>query len=103
MTCQPVLLFKASCRVCQDMVARHGRGRGARRDPQQGGGRGWFRSIAIPRRGMVVICHHVPAGIAVALMPCGAWSWQRIGAGLYASFVVIFNSFASNLCINRLW
>lgn len=30
MTCQPVLLFKASCRVCQDMVARHERGRGER-------------------------------------------------------------------------
>ena len=27
--------------------------------------------------------------IAVAVMPCGAWGWQRIGVGLYA-FLLLF-------------
>ena len=35
----------------------------------------------------------IPPWESVALMPCGAWGWQRIGAGLPASLVVIFNSF----------
>ena len=65
------------CSECDGMVvggwvARHGRGRGACRGRLQGGVNGWFRSIAIPRRGLVVTCRHVPAGIAVAFTPCGA-------------------------------
>ncbi len=39
---------------------------------EQGGVKGGFRSIAIPRWRLVVTCRHVPAGIAVALTPCGA-------------------------------
>ena len=51
-----------------------------RREPRQGGVNGWFRSI------------DYPAGIIRRYHACGHRIWQRIGAGLYASFVVIFNS-----------
>lgn len=63
---------RVACYEVGALVARHGRGRGACRGRLQGGVKGWFRSIAIPRRKLVVTCHHVPAGIAVAFMPCGA-------------------------------
>ena len=61
------------------MVARHGRGRGACRGRVQGGVKGGFRSMDSP---LGIRRYHA----------CGHRIWQRIGAGLYASFVVIFNS-----------
>lgn len=39
----------------------------------QGGVKGWFRSMAIPRRWAVKPWGVAPVGIAVARMPCGAW------------------------------
>lgn len=39
---------RVACYEVGALVARHGRGRGARRDPQQGGVRGWYAPWIIP-------------------------------------------------------
>jgi len=50
----------------------------------QGGAKGWFRSMAIPRRWAVKPWGVAPVGITVARMPCGAW-----GGGCYLPWAFV--------------
>ena len=55
-----------------EWAARRERGWGGCCKLVQGGVKGGFRSIAIPRWWAAVTCGLVPAGIAAAVMSCGA-------------------------------
>ena len=57
-------------------VARHGRTLAVVGGQEQGGVKGWFRSLAIPRRWTAIFWRLAPVGIAVAVMVCGPWAFK---------------------------